>query len=498
MIWRLALAPLRHRPWRSALLFAGFGLGVGVMIVLLSIGEAMMAQARDEKLVGGGDVTVLPDGLDLEVMKTGGIGGLFFSIPNARFVHRQLLAAPRLGADVRAAAPQIAEKLVYLRIGDRTIPARGVGEIPSLTAAVGAAPALAAGRWDDQASDRAWRAPTPRELIDQMDHFHTVPAAVADSDRMAWGEWHYFNVTSADGVRWAFITLMLAGDVPRGRWGGQVLVTLHARGRPARRFSARVAPSAIAYDTARADLVVGASSVRVTDAGTYEVRVSAPSEEGGAPVRIALDVEPAPRRYFPGADLGGGTLVSGYAVPALRADGRGTICVGASCERLDGVPAYHDHNWGTWRQVNWEWGAARAGDLSFLFGRVQSTDPDAAVAPIFLYLTDSLGFRTLFRPKAIAWEDGREIVVDGARVRVPSRGTMTDVRGADTLIVTLEVDDAVGTDTRRGLVERGQGEAARRLAHPYFVQMQGRVSVSGRLGGAPVAARGAGFFETYR
>ena len=76
MIAQLAFRNIAYRPWRSILLFFGFGVGVAVMIVLLSIGEAMLTQARSEKLVGGGTVTVLPEGLDIEVMKTGGIGGL--------------------------------------------------------------------------------------------------------------------------------------------------------------------------------------------------------------------------------------------------------------------------------------------------------------------------------------------------------------------------------------------------------------------------------------
>src|SRR5690349_4729593 len=100
-----------HRPGRSLFLLFGYALGVGVMIVLLAIGEAMLTQARDERLVGGGQITVLPEGLDVEVMKTGGVGGLFFSIDNARFVYRELLAAPRLARDVAVAAPQIDGKL---------------------------------------------------------------------------------------------------------------------------------------------------------------------------------------------------------------------------------------------------------------------------------------------------------------------------------------------------------------------------------------------------
>src|SRR6185437_9929852 len=50
----------------STLLLLGYSLGVAVMIVLLSIGEALLAQARDEKLVGGGSITVLPEGIDVE------------------------------------------------------------------------------------------------------------------------------------------------------------------------------------------------------------------------------------------------------------------------------------------------------------------------------------------------------------------------------------------------------------------------------------------------
>src|SRR6059058_6307763 len=112
MITLIALRNIALRPWRSLFLLLGYSLGVGVMIVLLSIGEALLNQARDEKLVGGGSVTVLPEGIDVEVMKTGGLGGLFFSIDHARFIYRQLLAAPRLAPHVAAAAPRIEGKLL--------------------------------------------------------------------------------------------------------------------------------------------------------------------------------------------------------------------------------------------------------------------------------------------------------------------------------------------------------------------------------------------------
>src|SRR3954469_10433353 len=96
MIRLLAVRNLTLKPWRTLFLLFGFSMGVAVMIVLLSIGEALLDQSKDEKLVGGGSITVLPEGVDIEVLKTGGLGGLFFSIDHSRFVHQQLLAAPSL------------------------------------------------------------------------------------------------------------------------------------------------------------------------------------------------------------------------------------------------------------------------------------------------------------------------------------------------------------------------------------------------------------------
>ncbi|MBI3790453.1 MAG: hypothetical protein HY275_06210 [Gemmatimonadetes bacterium] len=515
MIARLAFRNIAHQPWRTAMLFAGFGIGVGVMIVLLAVGEAMLVQARDEKLVGGGQVTVLPEGLDLEVMKTGGVGGLFFSIPNARFVQRQLLASPRLAGAVRAVAPQVEGKTLWMRPlargragGPAASPApewsvRATGEIPSATRAVGAMPDLASGAWEDDEGDRRWRDPTPRELRDDLDHFHLPPRDRSAAERESWGEWHYVNVLWDAGRRWAFLTWMVAGDVPDGRWGGQLIFTVHAAGERARRFTLAVPPSAVRYSTEHADLVVGPGAVRVTDRGTYHVTGTARGEgpDRGVVATVDLEVTPAPRAYFPGASLGDATpggLVSGYAVPALRAEASGTVCVDGACARIADAPAYHDHNWGLWRRVEWEWGEARAGAFAMLFGRVRQADSSAARAPLFLYLVDSLGFRALFRPRAITWEDARTIQVDGRAVRVPQRGTMTDVRGADTLVVTLEVEDAVGTDTRRGLIERGDSQAARDVPRPYFIQLKGRATLRGRLGGVPLAATGPSFFETYR
>jgi len=498
----LALRNFAYKPWRSALLFIGFGLGVAVMIVLLSIGQAMVTQAQDERLVGGGDVTVLPDGIDIEVMKTGGLGGLFFSIANARFVYLQLLGSPRLAAAVRAVAPQSTGKLLYLTTADGVERAvRATGELPSATAAVGAAPPLAAGAWADDDDDRRWGHPTAAELEADIDHFHLPPAGIANPQ--SWAEWHYFNIVSGDRRHWVFVSFILSGDVRHGRWGGQVLVTTHTAptaGGAARqrRYVATAAPGDIRFDTTSADLRIGSSSVCLLPDGRYAIRARARDEGGGEPVDVDLIIAPAARAYFPGADIETGDFASGYTVPALKADGTGRVCVGTQCDVYESTQSYHDHNWGTWRGVTWEWGAARAGNYALLFGRVQPPDSLGGSTPLFVYLVDSLGFRAVFRPAAVAYEDGRSIMVDGHRLQVPTTARLADIRGDDTLQVELTVEDAVATDTRKPLIERGATDVARRLVHPYFVQMKGRAHLSGRVGGAVIAGEGTGFFETYR
>ena len=170
----------------------------------------------------------------------------------------------------------------------------------------------------------------------------------------------------------------------------------------------------------------------------------------------------------------------------------------AKCERYVGAQAYHDHNWGVWRGVSWEWGAGRAGEFGVLYGRVEQQANRQTLRPLFVYVTDSLGFLAVFRPRDIQYTDGRTIMVNGHRVAVPSRGEMTDVRGDDSLRVVIDVQDAAGTDTRTPLIERGDTGAARALAHPYFIQMKGLLHVTGRVHGRPIHGTGTGFFETYR
>jgi len=487
------------------LLFFGFGVGVAVMIVLLSIGEAMLFQARNEKLVGGGSITVLPEGLDVEVMKTGGIGGLFFSIDHASFLYRQLFASPRYAKKISAVAPQIEGQLLYLRTRDgKEYPVHASGEIPSATKAVGAAPEIVDGKWDNDDGDRRWVAPTMAELRHEIDHFHLPSDSVAKRD--TWAEWHYFNVLSQGGKRWAFVSFIVGGDVTGTKWGGKLGITLREQSGATRRFGVTLDRSRVRFSTSDANLVFGDSRVTVLPDGDYEVRAAAREETGGGSsgagrIEINLRVHPAAYAYFPGVAMESGSFVSGYTVPALRASASGTLCVDGTCEQLTDAQSYHDHNWGVWRGVTWDWGASRAGQYTFLYGRVYPPDSAASVPPVLVYLIDSLGFRAVFRPELISYEDGRTINSGRTPLRVPSRATFSDVRGDDTLRIDIEIEDAIATDTRPQRVVR-EGERGDPLgsekAHPFFIQMKGIARISGRLDGAPLFGTGTGFFETYR
>jgi hypothetical protein len=503
VITLIALRNLAHRPLRSLFLLFGYSLGVGVMIVLLAIGQAMLAQARDEKLVGGGQVTVLPEGMDIEVMKTGGVGGLFFSIANARFIYRELLASPRLSHDVATVAPQIDGKLLYLRAHGVEHTVRAAGEIPSHSAMVDALPPVIAGSWRDDDGDRRWASPTPHELYTSIDHFHMPPAHVSHPD--SWAEWHYFNVLSPSGKKWAFISYIVAGDVRGTKWGGQIAVSVREQGGRTRRFTANVRRDQVHFSTDSADLEIGTSSVHLLSDGRYALRASAAENGSGAPLRLDLVVTPAPNILFPGGSIAecadtdeSCPFASGYAVPGLRASASGTLCVSGACEHYDDAQSYHDHNWGVWHGVSWDWGATRAGAYTLLYGRVAPPDSAGTTQPFFVYLTDSLGFRALFRPHEIAYVDDRTIEINGREVKVPSRAVLQDARGADTLRVELDIEDAIGSDTRTALVERGDAADARRILKPYFIQMKGRAHITGRVGGAHVAGTGTGIFETYR
>ena len=481
MITTLAFRHLLVRKIRSLFLLLGFSIGVGVMVVLLSVGEAMLDQSRDVSLVGGGEVTILPQGIDVEAMRTGGLGAMFFTIERARFLTRQALGGERHAGMVRTVAPAIEAKLLYL------CPAKGEcdpaavragGEIPSRAAALGAGLEVLEGRWSDSPADSAYVAPSAQQLYDEMDRFH-LPRK-PDS---TWGEWHYFNFVTGP-EEWWYVTFLVGGEVSLaergGRWGGRMLVTHRRPDGRHERYTADVPAARVAFDTARADVTIGESFVRQRD-GNYRLRAEAYG--GGKSARLDLVLRPEPNRYFPPVELRDDDFLSGYVVPALAASATGRVCAAGRCSEVKDVPAYHDHNWGVWRDVTWEWGSARGERLSLLYGGVHGPER-SNTSPFFLTVVDSLGVRRVLRFGEIGYEGSR--TADGvAGARAPERFTLTAAWDADTVTLSVQVEQALATEM--------EAASFRRL----FLQMRGRFELSGRIMGERVRDRAQGFFETY-
>jgi hypothetical protein len=467
MILRLALAELRNRPARALFLLAGYALGVAVMVVLLAVGEAMLEQARDRELVGGGDVVVVPAGISAEMLKAGGVSSLFLGIDHARFLQRNLLESPRARQEhgLRFASPILDGKPVELFAGARRMNVIATGEIPSRSRAAGASPDLLSGRWTDSDADRQWTAPAQGALLREIDRFH-LPS-VRDS---TWAEWHYFNVV-LDERRWVYVTLMVAGEVGvPGRWGGRILLTVREPDGTHRSLTRDLPGEEVRFDTASPDLRFGERAYVRLEGDAYRVAADA----GG--LRVDLRVQPSPRRYFPPTDIGGSELVSGYVAPALHARADGTVCL-PGCEPVRGAQAYHDHNWGVWRDVSWEWGSASDERLSLLYGVVRGGE--AAAEGLFAYLVDEDGVRGVYRPGAIQFLEMQTASVDGRTIRVPRRFAFEDPRQG--LRVTVDVAAVHVTDMNR---------PARR----WFVQMRGAATIQER--GRTIGTL-RGFFETY-
>lgn len=485
MITTLAFRHLLVRKVRSVVLLLGFALGVGVMIVLLSIGQAMLEQSRDVSLVGGGEVTLLPQGIDVEAMRTGGLSGMFFGIDRARFLTRQALGGLRHAGIVRSVSPQIEGKLLYLRRGQRVLTVRAGGEIPSRATGVGSGLNVSSGEWQDSEADSLYIAPTTEQLYHQLDRFHlpTQPDST-------WGEWHYFNLVLSPR-EWWYVTFLLGGEVGRGgeastRWGGQLLLTHRRPDGKYERFTTQYPSTAVDFDTTGADLRLGQSTVRQRNGVYYlDARTG-----GAAGVRFELRLRPTPDRYFPPVELRDGEFVSGYVVPGLTAAATGTICVASHCRRFRDVPAYHDHNWGVWRDVTWEWGAARGNRLALLYGGVYGPDSTAQAgasavrSPFFLALVDSLGVRQVLRFSRIEYSGSRR-AAGGHSFRAPERFELLAIRNTDSVRIRVRVLDALATEMKARAFRRG------------FLQMRGRFTVAGTVLGETVADSGMGFFETY-
>ena len=84
---------------------------------------------------------------------------------------------------------------------------------------------------------------------------------------------------------------------------------------------------------------------------------------------------------------------------AVRHDARDASCRQGESVTFEGASGYHDHNWGFWQGVSWQWGQVAHEDLSVVYGRVfpPADVADPARVPGFLTVLGPdgpLGFST--------------------------------------------------------------------------------------------------------
>lgn len=524
MIGLLARRTLTDRPRRTLLLLAGFGIAVGVMIVLLSIGAAVLEQARDKDVVGGGDVVVLPEGVDVEVMKIGGATGMFFRIDNARFVFRQILSGPRgagllasvpapawpgepASPPLAAASPALAGKLVYVRhhttapgAGNTPPPHHALahGVIPSLERAASGPPVRPDGTpivWPDTDGDRLWMDPPVDSLYNDIDRFHRPAAGQLDVDR--WAEWLYFNFTDPVRGAYGYLSFIVVGDVVGGTGRAHPTLQLVWPGAAPQRFAGDMPVTAGDISVAGVALKFNGATTAHFRAGAWRLQLGWESPAG--PVRGELVVRPALDSYEPPFLLhASDRFVSGYVVPAIRATATGWIEAGGHRLELLEAPAYHDHNWGTWRDVHWDWGTASSPEFGLFYGRVEHPElhPGRTGAGVFLVVSQARqprqrgGILGLFRPDSIAYTwDERPPLLPGHPRRIPRHAVLSAARGDsagdDRVEVRIDLDDALATSPRSGEPPL------------VFLQMRGRYVVQARVAGRRVEFTARGFSEAF-
>ena len=194
MILRLALRSLLTHPVRTLVLACGFGLGVGVMAMLLGVGEVILDQARSPAVSGGGDVVI--------ASSTG-------ELPSARWILSSGLRAGGFESRVSAASPSrratlylvknptttAAQRWVRLQ-ADFVLPIRVQAGIPSLERAIGDPETSLVTSWTDAVSDAPWSSPDPGAALAALDRFHPIPDVPARAE--SWAEWLYFNGHAGD------------------------------------------------------------------------------------------------------------------------------------------------------------------------------------------------------------------------------------------------------------------------------------------------------------
>jgi len=193
-------------------------------------------------------------------------------------------------------------------------------------------------------------------------------------------------------------------------------------------------------------------------------------------------------------------------VPAVRGRVDGQITTARGSWRLADAPAYHDHNWGTWRGVTWEWGEVGATGGAVLYGALhvpegQSVTPSGRPPVLFLWEPSREaggGFLGPLQVRTIGygeWHLGP--TVRGRRVRVPAAVTIDAGSGANHVTVSIQVRDTLASGAPEpDPISQPTGPPSHTPA-VAFLQMRGVAEIRGTVDGHAVIFSGRAAAETF-
>ncbi len=390
--WLLLQRTFAAKPKRTLLFLLGYALATAVMVTLLAVGEAVLQQARDKNLLGGGDLILVPQGIDLESMKVGGVSAFYYSIPQARFILRQFLQSSRFQNEIDTVSPYIVPKLAYIRHAGKQDPplhAFAEGSLPNQENRIKDLRLP----WRNDEQDNSWLKPALPDFYHEIDHFHLPSTDSPDMKR--WAEWHYFNFEG--GTFYGYLSIMVAGDILQNQAGW--IVSLQMYDGKYHQHSRTYPASGDSLPLKKIDYRVGLNQVRF-EKDHYEIDLEFADQ---VPVEGKLRYYPAEGLYFPPTTLARRSdFESGYVIPAIRGKYQGRIRIGKTSYNFDGIDGYHDHNWGIWRQIDWNWGHAYSKEFAIFFGEIFLENKSKG---LFVGVYNSKGFVTLLRPDRLHFSD---------------------------------------------------------------------------------------------
>ena len=251
-----------------------------------------------------------------------------------------------------------------------------------------------------------------------------------------------------------------------------------ADGAPRVVAAAPAAPLALGAAARRADGAPPADAASPTDS-------TAPERAAGeARVTGEIVLDPDPGRSLPPFTIRGARgWTTGYVVPVMSGKLEGSLEASGRTISLAQGTGYHDHNWGHWEGVSWQWGQVAGAGLSFVYGRVyppaDAADPEHMPGFLLALGPDGpVGYATRVDI------DEHDAAAGGGpeRITIRARSRVLD------LTMALAVEDRV--------VNRMDGATIGNALD--FHQMRATYRVRGRVGERSIDFTAAGAAETFR